>query len=90
MARQAYSFRRLHLTNFMVKVPRTAGSGALKKAIESEGLAAKWQNSPWAKKQVQREKRAAMTDFDRFKLMVAKKTRRTIVATELKKIKKTK
>lgn len=37
---------------------------------------AKWKGSNWAKKRDQKEKRSALTDFDRFKVLRLKKQRR--------------
>jgi large subunit ribosomal protein L14e len=88
VARQPLAYKRLHLTSFVVPIPRGAGSGAIVKALEKAGFADKWKASPWAKKTVVRSKRAAMTDFDRFKLMLAKKQRRSIVYAAVKKVKK--
>merc|ERR1712216_477000 len=42
----------------------------------------------WAKKLENREKRANLSDFDRFKVMVARKKRSTVIKKELAKIKK--
>ena len=63
----------MHLTNHVVPVPRACGTPVLLKALEKAGFAAKWAASPWAKKQAVRAKRANLSDFDRFKVMVAKK-----------------
>lgn len=86
--RQVILFRRLQLTDIKLDIPRSIGTKALKAAVEKQGLDEKWAVTPWAKKQALRSKRASMTDFDRFKLMLAKKQRRVIVYRELKKLKK--
>jgi large subunit ribosomal protein L14e len=52
------------------------------KSQEQETLAA-WEKSAWAKKLDSKKRRAAMTDFDRFKLMIAKKQKSTIVAAKV-------
>ena len=41
---------------------------------------AEWEKSAWAKKLASKKTRAALTDFDRFKLMIAKKQKSKIVA----------
>jgi large subunit ribosomal protein L14e len=88
VARQPLGFRRMELTNFVVKVPRTIGSKSLKKAIEKDGFDKKWAESKYAKKIDISKKRAALTDFDRFKLMLVKKQKRKIVFREVNKLKK--
>jgi large subunit ribosomal protein L14e len=77
----------MHLTNFVVKVPRAVGSVALTAALKKANFVDQWTASPWAKKQVVRSKRASLSDFDRFKLMLAKKQKRVIVYREAKKLK---
>lgn len=87
--RQVVSFRRLQLTDFKIALPRAAGTKALLKASKKSELEKQWLASPFAKKQDSRMKRANMTDFDRFKLMLAKKKRRVMVYREVNKLKKT-
>ena len=73
--RQPFAYRRLTLTPFVVEgLPRGAGSVAVQKAIEKSGIVAKYAASTQGVKAAKREARAKMNDFDRFKLMVAKKT----------------
>ncbi|KAK4192482.1 ribosomal protein L14-domain-containing protein [Podospora australis] len=69
------------------KLPRGARSGAVKKAWEAAGVDAKWAETNWAKKRVQQEKRQALTDFDRFKVLRLKKQRRFEERKALAKIK---
>ncbi|KAK3336463.1 ribosomal protein L14-domain-containing protein [Cercophora scortea] len=69
------------------KLPRGARTGAVKKAWEAAGIDAKWAEGNWAKKQVQQERRKALTDFDRFKVMRLKKQRRFEEHKALAKIK---
>lgn len=71
--RQVLNFRRMQLTDIVVKIPRAVGTTALKRHLEKEELNQKFEKTPWAKKQAIRAKRAAMNDFDRFKYMLAKK-----------------
>lgn len=44
---------------------------------------AKWQATAWAKKLAAKKTRAAAGDFDRFKVMIAKKQRAKIVAEKM-------
>ncbi|KAK4042481.1 ribosomal protein L14-domain-containing protein [Parachaetomium inaequale] len=75
--RSIVQLSRTLLTPIVVeKLPRGARSGAVKKAWEAAGIDAKWNESNWAKKQLQQERRQSLTDFDRFKVMRLKKQRR--------------
>ncbi|KAJ3056690.1 60S ribosomal protein L14 [Rhizophlyctis rosea] len=71
--RQAISFKRATLTDLKVKVPRTLGTPALAKALEKQDLAGQWKKTAWAKKIESRTLRAQSSDFDRFKLMIARR-----------------
>jgi large subunit ribosomal protein L14e len=62
-----------------LSIPRGIGSKALHAAFEKQDLQGKWSKTSWAKKFEQRAKRAALNDFDRFKVMLARKKKSTIV-----------
>merc|ERR1711865_291093 len=79
---------RLSLTDFKATIPRGAREKTLRLALEKEGVMKKWSESAWAKKLKAKDVRAGMTDFDRFKLMVAKKKRSAEVKKTVKKAKK--
>lgn len=69
VARQPYSFKRLVLTNLVVKsLPRNAGSKIVKEYVEKNNIVAAWEKTAWAQKLKTREVRANLTDFERFKL----------------------
>ena len=55
------------------KLPRALGTGALRKAWEKEEVDKKWEESAWAKNRERRQKRRALTDFERFKVMRLRK-----------------
>ncbi|CED82922.1 ribosomal protein [Phaffia rhodozyma] len=77
VVRQAISYKNLILTPYVLKsLPRAAGPTAVKKAFEASGVADKWAASAWAKKLAAKAKKAESTDFERFELMILKKTRR--------------
>merc|ERR1719456_1879942 len=80
--------RRLSLTDFKSSIPRGAREKTLKLAMEKEGVMGKWEATAWAKKLNAKKTRSEMSDFDRFKLMVARKKRSTAVKATLKKTKK--
>ncbi|KAI9880976.1 MAG: hypothetical protein M1830_009470 [Pleopsidium flavum] len=58
------------------KLPRAAGTGALKKVWEKEEIEKKWEESAWAQNRERRQKRRALTDFERFKVMRLRKQAR--------------
>ncbi|GJE99233.1 60S ribosomal protein L14 [Phanerochaete sordida] len=74
--RQAFPYRHLTLTPLrLTKLPRAAGSGAIKKALEKEAIVEKWEKSAFAQRRASIAKRRSLTDFQRFVVMVAKKQR---------------
>jgi len=91
--RKDINFKALHLTPFTVKIGQSSRSGTVRKAWEKAEITKKWQETTWAKKIAARERRAELTDFERFKLMKAKQARNRLVNVEygklLKKSKKT-
>merc|ERR1719272_330065 len=80
--------RRLSLTDLSAKIPRGAREKTLKKALAADEVLKKWSDTSWAKKLAANKKRSGMGDFDRFKLMVARKKRSLAVKAVLKKSKK--
>ena len=50
----------------------SARTGPVKKAFENAEILEKWEKTNWAKKLTMRKKRATLTDFERFKLKLAK------------------
>ncbi|KAI8913037.1 translation protein SH3-like domain-containing protein [Powellomyces hirtus] len=86
--RQSISFKRATLTDLKVAIPRTIGTPALKAAIEKQELVARWNKTAWAQKIARRTARAELSDLDRFKLMLARKTRRTTVGKAAAKLRK--
>merc|ERR1712151_116744 len=73
--RHMMPIKRLSLTDFKATIPRGAREKTLKLALEKDDIMNKWSATSWGKKLKSKEARASMTDFDRFKLMVAKKKR---------------
>jgi len=68
------SFKRLNITSVKVaNVPRGASSPVVAKRIEAQKVIEKFENTAFAKKIAARNVRATLNDFDRFKLMIAKK-----------------
>ncbi len=67
--RQELSLRRVTLTDDKIDIKRGAKREEVLKAIESYKLEEKFKKSIFAKKVELRQKRANLTDFDRFKVM---------------------
>lgn len=86
VTRQVISFTRIALTDLTVKIQRNARQKTLEKAWTEADVQAKWDASSWAKKLASRKKRASLNDFDRFKVMVAKKQKAAVIAKELEKL----
>ncbi|KAK9728435.1 Ribosomal protein L14 [Popillia japonica] len=76
--RQQMRLNQLHLTKFRVKFPYTASTRIVRKAWKDGKINEKWADSMWAKKLEAKEKRAALSDFDRFKLRRARSMRNKI------------
>ena len=88
VSRHLMPIKRLSITNIKCDIMPGAKVTALKKAIEAAGVAKKWGESSWAKGMAKKSAKAAMGDFDRFTLMVARKTRARAVNKALKGMKK--
>ena len=82
--RHAIGIKRLMLTDLTVSCKLNATEKNLKKAWEAEGTMSKWEASSWAKKRKSHTLRATTTDFDRFRVMVAKKERSKVRAAASK------
>eukprot|EP00549_Striatella_unipunctata_P026497 CAMPEP_0118675074 /NCGR_PEP_ID=MMETSP0800-20121206/1244_1 /TAXON_ID=210618 ORGANISM="Striatella unipunctata, Strain CCMP2910" /NCGR_SAMPLE_ID=MMETSP0800 /ASSEMBLY_ACC=CAM_ASM_000638 /LENGTH=133 /DNA_ID=CAMNT_0006570345 /DNA_START=166 /DNA_END=567 /DNA_ORIENTATION=+ len=84
VARQKISYSRISLTDFKAKVQRNARAKSLKAAWAEDDILAKWEATSWAKKLAVKKRRATLTDFERFKLMVAKQKRNSLVSKKVK------
>merc|ERR1719240_842216 len=80
--------RRLSLTDFKTSITRGAREKTLKKALDVDKIMTKWAETAWAKKLKAKDVRKNMTDFERFKLMIAKKKRSIAVKGVLRPAKK--
>ena len=86
VSRQVIPYKRIALTDLTVKISRNARSKTLKKAWAEAEIESKWEKTSWAKKLANKTKRASLTDFDRFKVMVAKKQKSAIIAKKMKEL----
>lgn len=68
------------LTHIVIpKIPLAAGSGALLKQWQAAKVDEEWASSSWAQTRARGDKRRALSDFDRFKVM---KLRKQVSASE--------
>jgi len=88
--RQMMPVKWMDLTPIKSKLPRAASEKVLKKALASEGVIAKWEATKWAKKIAAQKAKEGLSDFERFKLMLAKKKLKTDVAKKVKSARKVK
>ena len=86
VTRQVISYTRIALTDFTVKIQMNARQKTLKKAWTEADTLAKWEATSWAKKLNAKKKRANLNDFSRFKVMVAKKQKASIIAAKMKEL----
>ncbi|CAN6554057.1 hypothetical protein ACFX13_004107 [Malus domestica] len=88
MVRTQLNFKRLSLTDIKIDIKRVPNKKTLIAAMEAADVKNKWEKSSWGRKLVVQKRRAALNDFDRFKLMLAKIKRAGIIRQELTKLKK--
>ena len=87
--RQVISIRRLELTKFRLgNFNKNDKRSDLKKKIEDFDLLNRFNGSGIGKRIVKQQKRAALTDFDRFKVMVLKRKLAKSVRTYVNKNRK--
>ncbi|CCE87097.1 Piso0_005636 [Millerozyma farinosa CBS 7064] len=78
--RQAISLTKVVLTPIVLpNLPRGARTGTVTKKWAAADIDAKWSATSWAKKLASRQRRADLTDFERFQVLVLKKQRRYAV-----------
>ncbi|XP_075264126.1 uncharacterized protein LOC142356021 [Convolutriloba macropyga] len=84
--RRVESFKRLSLTDFKVEIPRLAKKKVLKKALEESEILTKFAASSWGLKLKKQAEKTTMSDFERYKNMIAQKKKNAEVAKVLKKM----
>lgn len=75
---------RLLRSRLYAAIPSTHFSTTLAQASEVEK---KWESSSWGKRLAKAKARKATSDFDRFKVMIARKKKSQIVKKQLKSMK---
>lgn len=83
--RQSIPIRRVALTDMRLRLPRGVRSTTLRKALEKEDVIKKFNETAWGKKRLAKQRRATLTDFERFKVMVARQQRAQAVRSKLSK-----
>ena len=86
--RQQIPIRWLSLTDFVVSIGRGSCSRLVLEAVNKSGVVESWKKTTWAKKVATREAKKNLTDFERFRVMVAKKRTNHVLNTEINKMKK--
>ncbi|XP_019460017.1 PREDICTED: probable 60S ribosomal protein L14, partial [Lupinus angustifolius] len=89
IVRSQINFKRLSLTDIKIDIKRIPKKKDLLKALEAADVKNKWEKSSWGRKLIVKKTRAALNDFDRFKIMLTKIKRAAVVRQELAKLKKT-
>lgn len=72
--RRPVNIKRLHLTKFVVKIPVNCGTRGVEDLWRKQKIGLLWKKSMWARKLAKKRIRAGLTDFQRFQVMVARKT----------------
>eukprot|EP01036_Dinobryon_divergens_P023163 gene23162-31482_t len=82
--RQVIAIKRVSLTDIVVGgVHRNSKLKNITAAWKDQDILSKWESSAWAKRLSSKKTRANLSDFDRFKVMIAKKQKAKIVADKL-------
>ena len=77
--RQKINFKRLTLTGITIKLPLNARQKTLEKAFKEANVLEQWEKSSQAKKLAKKAKRAKLSDFDRFKVMLLRKEKSKLI-----------
>jgi large subunit ribosomal protein L14e len=83
VSRQVIGLKRLSLTDMKVPILQGARPGTVKAAMKKANIVSEFATSQLGKKLALQATRAAATDFDKFKIMVAKKTRSAEIRKKL-------
>lgn len=72
IVRHQVNFKRLSLTDIKIDIKRSPKKKFLIAAMETGDVKNRWEKSSWGRKLIVQKRRAAMNDFDRFKVMLAR------------------
>ncbi|KAI1339335.1 ribosomal protein L14-domain-containing protein [Xylariaceae sp. FL0016] len=85
--RQAIRFSEVLLADLKIEMPRAVRNGTLKNLWAKADIDSKYKESNWAKRSQNIQRRRALTDFERFKVMRLKKQRTFAQRKALAKVK---
>jgi len=88
VGRQTLNFRSMALTPLIVPIARCVRPSTLAKALAKAKTLESWNQSNWARKLAKQRIRAQLTDFDRFRGMVAQKAKSQLVGREMARLKR--
>ena len=81
--------KRLSLTDVKIEgLPRSSKDKNLKASWKDQEVLKKWESSAWARKLAAKKARSDLSDFGRFKVMIAKKQKSEIIARKVKELSK--
>lgn len=84
VCRQIILAKRLSLTDITVEgINYGCKAQRLEKAWKEQEIMNEWLSTEWAQKIERKQTRASLSDFDRFKVMVAKKQRSKLIAAKM-------
>merc|ERR1711865_626185 len=86
--RHLFPLKRLSITNLKCDILPGARLTNVAKAFKAADVSGKWAASSWAKGMAKKVVKSGMGDFDRFTMMVARKTRARAVNKAMKSMKK--
>jgi len=86
--RHEINYKRLSLTDFKLTIARGQRLPTLVKIFTAAKILHKWRISSWGKKLATRDKRKTLTDFGRFRIMLAKKKKSRMLRNEFIHLKK--
>mmetsp|Transcript_1976 Transcript_1976/g.4515 ORF Transcript_1976/g.4515 Transcript_1976/m.4515 type:complete len:134 (+) Transcript_1976:76-477(+) len=87
LKRGLVNFRRLAFTDIVIPVKRSMKTSTLNKAWEAADVDAQFKKTTWGQKLAQKEKRANLTDFDRFVVKTLKSKKNKLIAKKVKELK---
>ena len=85
ITRCVISLRRLAVTSLVVDLneTRSPSKAVLTAAVKAADVDGKWAASAWGKKLARQAARKNLSDFDRYKVMVARTKRKALIAKAL-------
>jgi len=84
--RHSLTTKRISLTDIVIPIPHGARAKTVKKAYKTADVQGQWEKTAWAKKRAVRVRKANLSDFDRFKVMLARKKNSAVVGTAYRRI----